>query len=287
MLQTIAHYRASPRWTTLRERTRRSYEEKLRQLLAWHKAKPVKLATLRLSDALAFLDTYADRPSQREHLRAMLSVLITETILMGRRETNPFARLKFRRTRAKKAVVLWTRDDVAAYQTTAQANGWPGGAIMIRTLWETAARLSDALLWRKDIHWIDAAAGSAIEYETSKVGVYGYAPISAALGAAIRATPGEHLVTDRCGQPYRPVIDDDRVTTDFRWLRRAVIKSGGRHLLLRCLRHSAATDAIDHGMTADQTRALTTHQTEAVLVSTYAKRTRKQARQVQVARGII
>lgn len=284
----VARYQSSDRWALLRERTQHSYREKIRHIEAWSKTNNhPHVKTIRPRDVLTFLDVYNDRPSQKNHLRAMLSILMSEAVMLGLRDDNPCGAIRLRTRRPKKAVTLWTRADVRHYQETAIDLGWMGGAILVRAMWETGCRPTDAPLWRKGEHFLETPEGPVIEYETSKVGVYACAPISNDLANLIRNSGAMYLVTDRLGRVYQPVKDDNRLTADFRWLRGIAVRRGGRALQLRQLRHSAATDAIEHGMTASQTRALTTHTTDTILMQTYVQRTRAQARVVQKARGII
>jgi integrase len=94
-------------------------------------------------------------------------------------------------------------------------------------------------------------------------------------------------VTDPFGLPYRPLVDDARLRGHLTTLREQVIKAGGPALTYDHLRHSAATEAIECGMSVDDTAHLTAHKNGAMNREIYVQNSSAITTKIQRARGII
>jgi len=278
----LAAYKERPRWLRLAERTKAQYDGDLfPELLRWSAAGGhPDLRALTGAEVEDWLLLFADRPTKARHLRAALSALLTTGVALGMLERNVCETLRLP-TPQRGERTLWRPADVAHYVAVAEAVEWPGGAVLVQGLWETMGRVSDAMGWRRE-----QVRDGVLSYTTSKTGERVTAPLSPALLRRIEAG-GEWLVTDRAGQPYRPVVDDNRMGKDFAKLAHVVGKDGGLRLQLRHLRHSATTHATEAGATLEMLRSLTGHRTEAMLEQVYAQRTYALAHTVQRLRGLV
>lgn len=293
-------WRASGWWAKLRPRTRVFYDKGLWLLHDWSAAAGhPPLAQLTLPRVMAFLATYDDRPSQQANLKRTLSALLSFAREQGVVETHIFGaptRLRRSTTGRARAVTLWTGETVALYAAAAERapfqrgsiQGWPGGARMLRLMWETSADASDVVTWRRDKHFRDGPV-PAIVFERGKTGRAGVVPISADLAAGIRACGQIYLVTNPQGRPYAPddVQDDNRRGRDFERVRALVVAEGGPRMIMDHLRHSAVTHAVENGASREATTNLSLHATTKMLDSVYVQMTEAQAIAVQRARGII
>jgi len=282
-------WRASEAWADLKPRTQAFYENSLRPILAWSATNgDPSAATLDRPKVKKFLALYNDRQGQRAALRATLRALLEVAIDEGVLTSNPASGFRMRRTQKKRAVTQWTGDAVSLYAQTAERIGWPGGARLIRLMWETAADASDVVTWRRDGAFTDGSPAT-IGFDRGKTDVPGLIPIGAGLASNIRGSGDLYLVVGRNGRPYLPddMRDDRRRSTDFRVLRRAVVADGGPALLLDHLRHSAVTDAVDSGGDIEDTPGLTTHAGSDMNKRVYLQKTYAQALALQRKRGIV
>lgn len=273
-------------WPGLKPRTRRFYEKVMAaHILPWSAAnKDPDIRTLTRPAALAFLRTFDDRPHAKKHVRATLSQLLTVAQDEGWITDNPVQGIRFKGP-PRARVTLWTRQDVDQHVDAAIARGWIGGARLILGLWETCARVTDAMIWRRGEHY-DPVTGM-FNYDTNKTSEeVADLPISSRLQQLLNDPVSLHLVTDMRGLPYEPVRDDNRLTHDFRRLNDAVCASGGRRLVLRQLRHSAINDALDAGATPEGVQSTTAHASERTM-KIYVRRSAKRATEVQRLRGIV
>lgn len=288
---TLGHlasiWMASPEWEALKPRTQEFYRTSLRVIEAWSASNGhPAVVKLQRPAIIAFLRLYADRQGQRQSLRSTLRAVLEVAVNEGWRTDNPAAGFRLTRTQKKRAVQMWSADDVELYARTAMALGWQGGANMLRLMWETSADASDVSTWRLDANLVDGTPAS-VRYDRGKTGIPARCPISTALAADLRA--GLYFVVGRNGRPYLPddMRDDRRRATDFRVLRRAVVAAGGPALLMDHLRHSAATHAVSCGSTADEAAAVTAHTDGAMNRQIYVQKVWATALEVQRRRGIV
>ena len=288
---TVEHlaaiWQASEEWAALKPRTQAFYRSTLAIIQAWSAANGHPPVTaLQRPAIVALLRLYNDRQAQRQSLRATLRALLEVAINEGWRTDNPASGFRLTRTQKKRAVTEWKAADVALYARVAREIGWPGGARMLRLMWETSADASDVVTWRRDRNLVDGTP-AAVEYDRGKTAVPAKCPISRSLADELRGDL--YFVTGRNGLPYLPddVRDDRRRSTDFRVLRRAVVAAGGRALLMDHLRHSAATDAVACGSSPDEAASITAHVDGAMNRRVYVQKIWSHALDVQRRRGII
>lgn len=288
----VALWKASDDWKDLRPRTQEFYEAEVRLIDAWSEsAKRPQLAMLTLPKILAYLNTFNNRPAQKAAIRRTLSTILSFARNEGIIKANPLTSvIRIRRPKGapKATVIPWGAADVAQYAEIAVEQGWIGGAILLRSMWETSADASDVVTWRKREHFKREPIPH-IAYTRGKTGIGATTPISPTLAAYIEQHAGLYLVTDPKGAVYKAddIRDDRRRGHHFRMLRASVVDRGGRSLVFDHLRHSAATDAIDKGASFEQTRSITAHKDDAMLRQVYVQNTWEQALAVQRARGII
>jgi integrase len=250
----------------------------------------------------AFLDIYKATPGQRKNVRSALLKLIT--IAMEEHEitkdANPLEVIKAtRRKRAKRAISIWTPETVNSYasvcvDTAAWCAGrggrrvtWPGGSILVRLMWETAADSTDVISWTKRDHFKDDPGAPAIEFDRGKTDTPARIRISAELAASIRSNGSLYLVVDPSGRPYEGLKHDARLRGHLGTLRDYAVNSGLPRLKFDHLRHSAATHAEESGVTPDDARHLLQHKSAKTTREHYLQMSAKKAEQVQRARGII
>ena len=273
-------------WPRLKPRTRRFYEKVMAtHVIPWSTVNgDPDVRSLKRPMVVTFLRTFKDYPHVAKHVRATLQSLMTVALDEGWMELNPVAGIKLVGP-AKTHVDLWTAADVDQHIDEAIAMGWIGGARLVLALWETCARVTDAMVWRRGEHY-DPASGM-FSYDTNKTDEeVADLPISARLQDLLNTPLTLHLVTDPAGLPYEPVRDDNRLTKDFRRLNDRCASKGGRRLVLRQLRHSAINDAIDKGATLEGVQSATAHASERT-VKIYVRRNNKRATEVQRLRGIV
>lgn len=284
---------ASDDWKTLAPRTRRFYRWELRPIFIWSDTLGHKpLRTMTVGNIREFLALYDDRPARKRSLRKTLSVLFDIAVEEELAPKNIVEDIRKHRRRAlggrKRPVRPWTPETVNIYCEAAREDcGWPGGAILIRGMWETAADRSDVATWTKPQHFRDGAALPAIEYDRGKTGIPTRTPISDRLAEDIRSNGAIFLVTDAAGAPYDGAANDGRLGWDLRKVKAAAIRRGAPDLLYDHLRHSAATEAFEKGMSLDKIRSLTSHASEDMLRDVYVQLSAKQTEEVQRARGLI
>lgn len=289
----------------IKPRTQDFYRKGLRILKAWawlpnNRARPMR--SLDLPTILKFLEKYADRPAQRAALKRTLSALFSFAMATGAGgvKAHPFGvSLRLRRRRGRKrAVELWTAEDVATYARVATstplgfADGaviWSAAALMIELMWETSADQTDVVTWRRDKH-LRHEPRPAILFNRGKTeSELVTVPISRALYDKLVGCGGIYFVTDPFGRPYGAddVKSDNQRGGHFRTLQEAVVAQGGRRRVLDHLRHSAITDAIERGASLAHVPSLSGHRGSKMIEQVYQQMTEKQALAVQRARGIV
>lgn len=283
----IERWKAHDTWKVLKPRSQRSYEEKIGHILAWSKSvghPSVEKLTARA--IREFLSLYHDRQAQRKALLVTFRTALRVALEEGWVDRNVAADVVMVRTQPKRAIVPWSAADVAAYCAAAEAIGWPAGANLIRLQWETAQDASDVVTWTREC--LTTVQGvPAIDMDRGKTGVPALVPISTALAEKLRAFGQIFFVTDTNGQPLNTAAHDARRDYLFRRVQTAVVAGGGRKLNMKQLRHSAATDAVDHGASLEETRAVTAHASDRMLRQVYVQGSFERALTVQRKRGIV
>lgn len=298
---------AREEWLNCEPRTRKLYIRSLRHVLGWSiSVRHLPIRDMSTQQPAIFLKRF--KPGQRKHIRDALQQLIAIGGDEGVVETNPLTgrpagikRQMRKRVKGgrKTKVVLWSPEDVEMYAHTARtvaawqnARGkrvkttWPGGAILVRLMYETSADSTDVVTWTK-ANIVERVGCRGIDYDRGKTGQPGWAPISESLLAEIDSSNSEHLVTDPFGQPYASVTDDSRLDGHRDTLRDQVVGRGGKKLIYDHLRHSAATEAEESGVESDKVRHLTAHKSSAMTREVYVQKSAKISKEIQIKRGLL
>ncbi|MGE3582867.1 MAG: hypothetical protein AB7J28_15805 [Hyphomonadaceae bacterium] len=288
-------------WRLAEPSTRRFYIQALRPVIAFSQANQHRhVRGLKAPVVREFLDEYADRPGQQKNVRAVLSQLMAIAVEEGeiRKGDNPVESLKRRQTRNKRKpkrfVSRWFPEDVEFRAGIAlqpimgrhYKRPWPGGAALIRLMWQTAADRTDVVAWRKREHFRDGRA-PCIVFARGKTDQPALIRISDDLAREIRDNGSMWCVTDPEGRPYEALIDDARLVGHLRTLEAASLAAGGRKLLWDHLRHSAITHAHECGIAVDRLRHLSAHATSRMNEDVYLQMSAAEAEKIQRARGII
>lgn len=273
-------------WPNLKPRTRRFYEKVMAaHIIPWSKSnRDADIRSLDRPAMLALFRLFNDRPHVRKHVRSTIQQLMTVAMDEGWITSNPVQGIRLKGPPKTKATI-WTAEDVDAHVAMATQMGWIGWARCILALWETCARVTDAMIWMRGAHY-DPANG-LFNYDTNKTDEEVVdLPISDRLRKMLDEPPTLFLVTGPDGLPYEAVRDDNRMGKDFRRLNDRVVAAGGRRLVLRFLRHGAINHAFDCAATEKGVQSLTAHSSDRTL-NIYARRSAKRALEVQKLRGIV
>lgn len=295
-------------WLSCEPRTRKLYIRSLRHLLAWSiSIRHLPVGAMKPTQVRDYLNLF--KHGQRKNIRDALSQLFGIAGEEGELETNPLngrgASVK-RKTRKrvkggrKAKVECWPRQDVETYSHIAKtvaawqaATGkrvkrtWPGGSIMVRLMYETAADSTDVMTWTKATHLVEREGYRGVDFDRGKTGQPTFIPLSAALLKEIDESGSFYLVTDPFGRPYEPVVDDARMRGHLINLQEQVVKAGGVKRIYDHLRHSAATEAEESGVELDKVRHLTAHKDSSMNREVYVQQSAKITVEIQRKRGLI
>lgn len=289
-------------WREMSAHWRANTIRTLRHVWAWSATNRHKHARgIGPKECKAFLDLYSGKPGQRKNIRGALNKLLSIAIEEAELERSPLAAIRAtRQKRTRRAVTIWTREIVGLYAetaltqffrpgkgATAERIAWPGGAALVRLMWETSADSTDVAAWTKRENFRDDARRPAIVFDRGKTGVAADIPISKALAALIRGNGSLYVVTDPASLPYGGFAGFSRLRSNMRSLRRAAVAAGAPLMVFDHLRHSAATDAEERGATPDDVRHLTQHKNAKTTRAHYLQISSKKADEIQRARGII
>lgn len=284
-------------WDELAPRTITFYEEVIPVLMAWSSAaaqggqhKPLRTVTPQAVRDL--LSVYNDRRSRRKAIKQTLHRVFAIALQEGLVTKNPMVGLttgKTSRQPKKRAVVVWSREALAAYITAATEIGWPSGGRLLQAMWETAADRSDVVTWTRNKHYRPATPDrpARVVFERGKTSERGDIPISRALAAGWETAGSLYLVTDPKGVPFAGPEHDNRLDSWMKRVKARAIKNGAPKLLFDHLRHTAATEASRLGFQPLQVSRLTTHATPDQTEKVYIQSDEQDLLNIQKARGII
>lgn len=299
---------AREEWLNCEPRTRRLYIQSLRHVYGWSiSVRHLPVSQMKPAQVRDYLNIF--KPGQRKNIRDALSSLFAiageESVL----ETNPLngrkagmkRQLRKRTKGGKKPTVKrWARADVTLYAKVAKTTeawhahsgprvrmAWPGGAILVRLMYETAADQTDVMGWMKQTHLVTREGYRGIDFDRGKTGQATFIPLSDDLLREIDDNGSLYLVTDPFGKPYEPVVDDARMRGHLNTLRDQVVKVGGTRKIYDHLRHSAATEAEESGVELDKVRHLTAHKDSAMNREVYVQQSAKITVEIQQKRGLI
>lgn len=283
----VKDWRASQAWKDNKPRTNRGYDESIREITAWETASNPDPADIEVRDVEAFLAIYDDRPTTRYHVRKALRMVMQRAVLRKWRTDNPVDAVKV--PMPKSRVTIWEESDVETYAWAAIAAGNPDVAAIILMEWEIGQRLTDVIAFRRKAEYLPAEGLFAFTQSKTESAVA--IPVSDRLRGVLAHIEREgsiFLFHDRgTGRPFRDV---DRLSHVFEDIRtRLVIPAGGRHLVLRAIRHSCVVQLARFGCTVPEIAAITGHSPASVqdILKTYLPRDSQVAMNAQVKRGLV
>jgi integrase len=233
----VALYRDTGEWTGLSLATRRQRENILRAVLdkgGQQAAKAITTAGLQQA-----LDNRKDTPAQARHFLETLRPMFAWAARRGLLKADPTAGLKAPRTKTGPGFVMWSEDQMAAYERR-----WPRGTherVWLDVLAYTGLRRGDAVRVGKP-HVRDGV----IRLDTEKTGQVVTLPILPAPQQTLAAGPCGDL-TFICGKNGRPLTKES-FGNEFR---KAGVP-GAAH----GVRKIAATRAAQNGATVAELEAI-------------------------------
>lgn len=147
----IEKYRKSDFFTGLTPATKTDYNYYLSQILHWsEKALHPHISQFTPRALTSFLMQFKGTPNKRKRMKNILSLLYNVSIHEGYVSSNPMPFIKFARTKIeKRALTIWTDQDVAKFVAAADAMGWPSVGTAVLIAYETGQRMGDVLSLQK------------------------------------------------------------------------------------------------------------------------------------------
>lgn len=282
----VRAWQRSSRWHDLTEKTREGYGYSIDKILAWSAIRkhpdPTSLSRAQIE---RFLSVYNDRPTTKRQTLKALRLVMDQAVAAGWRNDNPAKGISVKVPRTK--ATIWEQKDVDLYVSTARSQGMNSIALIILLEWEIGQRLTDVRQFRPGAEY-DAERG-VFSFRQSKTDEPVVVEISEALRELLQpAVDDDQLFlfrNERTGKAYT----ENRLSQTFRWVRSAVVKAGGRPLVLRQLRHSCVVQLARAGCTVPEIASITGHSLGSVntILTTYLPRDSTVARNAQMKRGII
>lgn len=284
----IATWKGSQAWKDNRPRTNKGYEDSLRQVRAWAEAvgdpDPALITSVQVEELLTLYD---DRPTARYHLRKVLRMVMKQAVRLRWRSDNPVDDVKA--VMPKTRVAIWEQADVDQYVWAACLAGQPAVAAIILTEWEIGQRLTDVILFRRGAEY--RPAHGEFVFEQSKTDEPVAIPVSDRLRAVLEAcAPDGELYLYRDAATGRPFPDVSRLSHVLEDIRtRLILPAGGRHLVLRALRHSCVVQLARLGVDIPGIASITGHSLGSAhaILKTYLPRDSAVARAAQEKRGLV
>jgi hypothetical protein len=284
----IATWERSEDYRKTKPKTKKGYAYLAREIQAWSDAhaKAPDPTHMRKPDVEAFLRLYDDRPTQKWQVRKVLRMVMQQAVDLGWREDNPVAGVKVDMPETR--VDIWEAADVEAHVWAAVFAGQPWVGAMILAGWEIGQRLTDVILFRRGAEY--EPAEGVFRFRQSKTKATVAIPVSDRLRGVLEACKVDgspYLFLD--GATKRPFRDVDRLGHVFEEVRAPVVANGGRHLLLRALRHSCVVQLARAGCAVPEIASITGHSIDTVgkMLGTYLPRDSAVARNAQQKRGLI
>lgn len=270
----------------IRDKTREGYGWSIRKILTWSAlVGHPDPTTLTHAELNKFVRKFNDRPTTKRQLIKALRLVMAQAIARGWRADNPAVGLSAHVPKTK--AVIWEQADVDQYVAVALEQGMRSIALIILLEWEIGQRLTDVRGFRPGREY-DAERG-VFSFEQSKTDAPVEIEISATLRGLLQALVDDEQLflfrNERTGKAYT----EGRLSKTFGWVRHAVVKRGGRRLVLRQLRHSCVVHLARASCTVPEIAAITGHSIASVgrILSVYLPRDSTVARNAQVKRGLV
>lgn len=287
MAAMIHRWMTSPEWRLLTPKTRKGYDFYAVRVMAWSRECGHPDPRLMSQPAVrSFLANFDKTPTTRKHVAKVLRIIMGEAIALGWRTDNPVQGIRIRLPKAPKLDV-WEQSDVDAYSAAATRQGRHSIAAMILLEWEIGQRLTDVQEFRVGADY--EPERGVFSFAQSKTGARVTIAVSPTLRgvlAELSRDDGDFLFQDEAtGKAFNTY----RLSHEFRRVRDAVEKAGGRALVLRQLRHSCVVQLARAGCTVPEIASITGHTFGSVngILSTYLPRDGTVARNAQIKRGLI
>jgi len=293
----VDHWQRSEDWRDLSEKTKVGYGTAIKKILAWSKSlghpdpttlpKPAILQYLTSFDAGVGADgkPYPARYTAKKHTAAALRIVMKQAVDLGWRADNPAEKIRVKVPKTK--ATIWEQADVDAYVAVARKQGMHSIALIILLEWEIGQRLTDVRQFRPGGEY-DSERG-VFSFRQSKTDEPVHIEISLVLRGLLKALVDDEQLflfrNERTGKAYT----ENRLSKTFAWVRHAVVKAGGRRLILKQLRHSCIVQLARAGCTVPEIAAITGHALGSVntILSVYLPRDTTVARAAQVKRGLV
>ena len=256
----VADYRTSKRWRDLAPRTQADYDK----VLVWvtDKFGGIGVIKLQRKDVIRAQSVNAKTVRFANYIVQVLRVLCEHAIDLGWLKENPAKGIALLRSTGPKREA-WPQDKIAAFRKEAG----PRARLIFEMCLGTGQRIGDVLRMR----WSDIE-GDGINVKQGKTGAKLWVPFTRQLAATLAETPkiGATICAWGRGKPtsYRGAAD----------LIYAVrVKIGAEAWDIHALRYSAASELAAAGCSDELIKAVTGHQTSAMVVK-YAGSAMQRAR---------
>lgn len=241
LLDIIAHYKRSPGYRNLRDRTRHDYSVYLDILAETWGPHPV--TSIQRKHALALRDNYLDTPSKADRLVTVLRILLAFAVEREFLKENPVRDIKpFPRGPGHRT---WPDEAVGRFLAKAP----PTMALAIKLGLYTGQREGDCLT----MSWHDYD-GRTIRVVQSKTGAKLRIPVHTKLAEALEAHPRTSpiILTTETGKPF--------TGSNFRHHWSKAMKAAGlQGLTFHGLRYTAAAKLAEAGCSLKEIAAITGH----------------------------
>lgn len=270
----------------IKDKTREGYGWSIKKILQWSALlRHPDPTDMTHADLNKFVRKFNDRPTTKRQLIKALRLVMAQAIARGWRSDNPAIGLSAHVPKTK--ALIWEQADVDQYVAVAIEQGMRSIALIILLEWEIGQRLTDVRGFRPGREY-DAERG-VFSFEQSKTDAPVIIEISETLRGLLKELVDDEQLflfrNERTGKAYT----ENRLSKTFGWVRHAVVKTGGRRLVLRQLRHSCVVQLARAECTVPEIAAITGHSIASVgrILSVYLPRDSVVARNAQVKRGIV
>lgn len=247
----IASYRASPRFTELKPRTRSDYRTYLDMIGGWLGAKDA--SRYPRSEALRMMAANAHRPRTANYLLSILIVLMNHAIDLDWRTDNPAKGV--RKLKGGPGYRHWTPEEIEAFRAANAER--PEALLLFALALGTGQRPGDLLR----MTWADYD-GRGIRVVQGKTGARLYVPVTNRLKALLDAA--------RPSEGSRTILGTEAYTGMEMRFRRARARAGLKGVSLHGLRKNASIELAEAGCTEAEIQAITGHETSE-MIALYTK----------------
>jgi integrase len=240
----VIGYFASAAFQNLAPASRQHYRGIIERFRCEHGDK--RIAKLERRNVIAMVDAKAGTPAAARDFLGCLRLLIRYAIDIGLRDSDPTLGLKIAKNKSD-GFRTWSEEDIAAFQSHHPVGSKP--RLALELLLHTAQRRADVI--RLGPQHIRNGVLSVRQQKTGKTLAI---PVSHALGAALDASPSQHLtflVSDE-GKPFE-------AAAFTKWFRRCCDAVGLSGYSAHGLRKAACRRLAEAGCSANEIAAISGH----------------------------